>query len=71
MRGPTILAMSHQTGVRLAEIGYLLILFAGVWFAAAEVPRLKWASERRLVAALALTAAGALLIIATHWGHVG
>jgi hypothetical protein len=26
--------MTNQTGVRLAEIGYLLILFAGVWLTA-------------------------------------
>ena len=32
------LALAHHAGVRLAEIGFLLILFAGVWLAAAQVP---------------------------------
>jgi hypothetical protein len=36
----TVLALAPQTGVRLAEIGYLLILFAGVWLSAAQVPKL-------------------------------
>jgi hypothetical protein len=26
-----LFALAHQTGLRLAEIGFLLILFAGVW----------------------------------------
>jgi hypothetical protein len=71
MLARSVLAISHGTGIRLAEIGYLLIAFAGVWFAAAEIPLFKMASKRRFVAGLALAAAGALLIIATHWGHFG
>ena len=71
MVAPTVLGLSHQTGVRLAEIGYLLILIAGVWFAAAEIARFKLATDRRIVAALALVGAGALLIVATRWGHFG
>ncbi len=31
------LALVHHTGRRLAEIGFLLILFAGVWLAAAHL----------------------------------
>ncbi len=27
------IAMTQHTGVRLAEIGFLLILFAGIWLA--------------------------------------
>ena len=61
------LALAHQTGVRLAEIGFLLILFAGIWLAAAQVPKFKLGTARTIVAAVAL--AGVLLIIATHWGH--
>jgi hypothetical protein len=33
-----VLALSHQTGVTLAEVGFLLILFAGVWLVAAQIP---------------------------------
>jgi hypothetical protein len=31
-----MLAVTRQNGVRLAEVGFLLILFAGVWLVAAE-----------------------------------
>lgn len=62
--------MSHQTGVVLAEVGFLLVVIAGVWFAAAQFQP-KWAPLRSVVAGIALAVAGALLIIATHWGHFG
>jgi hypothetical protein len=64
-----VLGLSAHTGVRLAEIGFLLILFAGVWLAAAQVPRFKLSTARTIVAGLALAVGGLLLIIATHWGH--
>jgi hypothetical protein len=64
-----VLALTNQTGVRLAEIGYLLILFAGVWLAAAQIRKLKLGAERTIVAGVALALAGLLLVIATHWGH--
>jgi hypothetical protein len=63
--------MTHQDGVRLAEIGFLLILFAGIWLVAAELQLIRWHRFRMIVAALALAVAGLLLIIATHWGHFG
>jgi hypothetical protein len=66
-----VLAMSAHTGVRLAEVGFLLILFAGVWLVAAEIPRLRRSRVRIIVAGVALAIAGVLLIIATHSGHFG
>lgn len=66
-----VLALSDHAGVRLAEVGFLLILFAGVWLAAAEAAFLRFARGRRVVAGVALCFAGILLIIATHWGHFG
>lgn len=66
-----VLTLAHHTGLRLAEIGFLLILFAGVWLAAAQIPAFKFASARTIVAGIALALAGLLLIIATHWGHFG
>jgi hypothetical protein len=48
----------QHTGVILAEIGLLLLLFAGLWFAAAEVPLFTFAAGRRIVASVA-PAAGA------------
>jgi hypothetical protein len=66
-----MLALSHHTGVTLAEVGFLLILFAGVWLVAAQVPAFKMPIARTIVAGIALALAGVLLIIATHWGHFG
>lgn len=66
-----VLALTHHTGIRLAEVGFLLVLFAGVWLAAAQIPQLKLATARTIVAGIALAIAGVLLIIATHWGHFG
>jgi len=63
--------MSAHTGVRVAEVGFLLILFAGVWLVAAEIPQLKLSRARLIVAGVALALAGLLLIIATHSGHFG
>jgi hypothetical protein len=66
-----VLDVGHQTGVRLAEVGFLLVLFAGIWLAAAQIPQLKFATARTIVAGVALAIGGLLLIIATHWGHFG
>jgi hypothetical protein len=46
-------------------------LFAGIWLAAAQIPQLKLATARTIIAAIALAIGGLLLIIATHWGHFG
>jgi hypothetical protein len=64
-------ALSAHAGSRLAEIGFLLILFAGIWLAAAQIPRFRMEAARTIVAGLALALAGVFLIIATHWGHFG
>jgi hypothetical protein len=55
-----VLALSHQTGVTLAEVGFLLILFAGVWLVAAQIPALKMRTARTIVAGIALACAGVL-----------
>ena len=67
----TVLGLSHQTGVTLAEVGFLSLLFAGVWLVAAQIPAFKMPTARTIVAGIALALAGVLLIIATHWGHFG
>jgi hypothetical protein len=66
-----VLAISSATGGKLAELGFLLILFAGVWLVSSEVPALRGHRARTVVAGAALAAAGVLLIIAVHWGHFG
>jgi nitrate reductase gamma subunit len=64
-------ALSHHTGIRLAEVGFLLILISGVWLVAAQIPQLKLSRARMIVAGVLLAASGVLLIVATHWGQFG
>lgn len=66
-----VLALTVQAGRRLAEVGFLLILFAGVWLVAAEIPQLGFAKGRTIVSGVALGIAGILLVVATHSGHFG
>lgn len=66
-----VLGFAQRTGIRLAEVAFLLLLFAGVWLAAAQIPQLKFAAGRTIVAGLALAISGVFLIVATHWGHFG
>lgn len=66
----TLLALiiARHTGIRLAELGFLLVAIAGaLLLLGAIVP-----FGRRIGAAiggLALAAGGVLLVVATHWGH--
>ena len=69
MRGAMVFAMTHHTGVRLAEVGFLLIMIAGVWLVASQISAFRWGRIRTIVAGVALAAGGVLLIVATHWGH--
>jgi hypothetical protein len=62
-----VIGFAHRTGIRLAEVGFLLMLFAGIWLAAADI--LPWARFRRIVAGLALAVGAALLIVAIRWGQ--
>ena len=66
-----LLVINRSTSIRLAEVGFVLILFAGIWMVASEIPRLRLESVRAVVAGIALAVAGLLLIIATHWGRFG
>ena len=69
-----IVALTHATGIKLAEVGFLLIVIAGVWLVASEIAALgaqKWHTLRIIVAGSCLGVAGILLIVATHWGGFG
>jgi hypothetical protein len=66
-----IVGFSHHTGSRLAEVGFLLVLIAGVWLVAAEIPMFKLHAVRTIVAGALFAGAGLLLIVATHWGQFG
>ncbi len=65
------LGFTHHTGIRLAEVGFLLMLFAGIWLAVAQMTRFRFGHARTIVAGVALALGGLLLLIATHWGHFG
>ncbi len=65
-----VLAITHHAGVRVAEIGFLLVAIAGAALAVgALVPggRRIWP----LGGGVALGAGAVLLIVATHWGNFG
>lgn len=66
----TLLALiSHHSSVRVAELGFVLILFAGLWYLVSEIPPLAvLKGTRAIVLGAALAFAGLLLVIATHWG---
>jgi hypothetical protein len=69
-----MIGITHATGVKLAEFGFLLLVIAGVWLVASELAVLgaaRWHRFRILVADGCLAVAGILLIIATHWGGFG
>ena len=67
-----VLGITQHAGVRLAEVGFLLILIAGVWLAASEfLDPQRWGVFRKVVAGTALAISGVLLIVAAHWGHFG
>jgi len=67
-----VLGFAHHTGQRVAEVGFLLVLIAGVWLVFAEtLQQAKWRVFRTVAAGLMLAVAGLLLIIAVHWGHFG
>jgi ABC-type branched-subunit amino acid transport system permease subunit len=65
-----LLAIARHTGIRLAELGFLLAAIAGgLLVIVAIVP-----VGRRVgtaFAGLALAGGGILMIVATHWGHFG
>ena len=63
-----IALMSHHTGIRFAEVGYLLFVIAGVWLVAAEFQAERWGRIRHIVAGSLIAVGGVLLIIAVHWG---
>jgi hypothetical protein len=77
----SLIAFSHSSGVRVAEVAFLLFLIAGVWIMSASLTKMErtytWhgivlasGRFRMIVAGGMLACGGLLLIIATHWGHL-
>ena len=68
--GMNVLAITHHNGIRLAEVGFLLIAVAGALLivgALRPVVTRTWA----FLSGAALAVGGVLLIVASHWGHFG
>jgi hypothetical protein len=68
---PLVLALSVHAGRTIAEVGFLLLVIAGIWIAAAQAPQMRFKTLRMVVGGVALAIGGVLLIVATHWGHFG
>src|ERR1700694_3274333 len=67
-----LFALTHQTGRQLAQVGFLLVLLAGVWLAAAHIPQLKLGTARTIIAGIALAIAGLLLMMRPgNFGQIG
>ena len=71
MKMNIIAVFKHHTGMRLAEVAFLLIGFAGVWLAAADIRQGGFGRARGIVAGAAFAVAGVLLIVATRRYHYG
>ena len=65
-----VLALTHHTGVRLAEVGFLFVLLAGGWLTASARFKASTLATWGGVG-LALTLGALLVLIAIHWGHFG
>jgi hypothetical protein len=59
---------SHN-GRRVAEVGLLLFLVAGVWLVVAEFQ--EFGRAKAIVAGSALAVGAVLLIVAVHFGNFG
>jgi hypothetical protein len=55
----------------VAEVAFLLLVVAGVWIVVAwSMQGDNWQRLRMIVAGVLIGAAGILLIVAAHWGHL-
>jgi len=66
-----VVGLTDHTGVRIAEVGFLLLVFGGVWLASGQFLFFGHGRARTVVSGVAFALGGVLLIIATHWGHFG
>ena len=48
----------------MAEVGFLLLVIAGIWLAASQFQQPRWRVLRTVVAGVAIAAGGVLLLVA-------
>lgn len=65
----TIFAFTRHTGVRVAEVGFAVLLLAGVLLAVAPVTR--FGRSGAVAGGIAVAVGSALVIIAIRWGSFG
>ena len=65
----TIFAFTRHTGVRIAEIGFALVVVAGALSAIAPLTR--FARPGTVAGGVALAAGAVLVIVAIRWGSFG
>lgn len=65
----TIFAFTRHTGVRVAEIGFVLIAIAGAVLALTPVTR--FGKSGATAGGVALAAGAAIVIVAIRWGSFG
>lgn len=65
----TIFAFTRHTGVRIAEIGFVLVAIAGALLAVAPVSRL--GRPGAVAGGVALAAGAVIVIVAIRWGSFG
>ena len=66
-----VIGLTHHAGIRIAEVGFVLLVVGGVWLASGQFLFFGHGRARTVVAGSAFAVGGVLLIIATHWGHFG
>lgn len=64
-----LIAITVHSGLRIAEVGFLLDAIAGGLIFVGAAPGFRRVGN--LLAGLALAAGSVLLIVAAHWGHFG
>ena len=64
----SLLAITQHSGVRLAEVGFVLAAVAGAALALGAVTSFGRRSGN-LVGGLAVAGGSLLVIVAVHWGH--
>jgi hypothetical protein len=65
-----LLAITDHSGIRIAELGFLLGAAGGAALALTALAS-SGARVGKFVAGVALAAGSVLLVIAAHWGHFG